>query len=57
MFIMKNLKKLSRNQLKRVKGGYKMCIGELPNYGCAENMCGVNNACRNSDQISGSCMV
>lgn len=55
---MKNLKKLSRENLKSIKGGYKMCIEELPNYGCGDGECCYNNACRRfSDLPAGSCMV
>ncbi|WP_410493845.1 bacteriocin-like protein [Chryseobacterium sp. T16E-39] len=57
---MKNSKKISRENLKSIKGGFKACNGELPNYGCgdASVFCCASQGCRRvSDLPPGSCIV
>lgn len=57
---MKNLKKISRQNLKSIKGGFKMCDSELPNFGCGSadvNCCGPGGCRRIADLPPGSCVI
>jgi hypothetical protein len=57
---MKNLKKVSRESLKSIKGGFKRCESDQPNYGCgdAEFFCCGPGGCRKiSDLPPGSCII
>lgn len=55
---MKNLNKISRENLKSIKGGFKMCNAELPNFGCGNDFCCGPGGCRRiSDLPPGSCVA
>lgn len=57
---MKNSKKISRENLKSIKGGFKMCNAELPNFGCGDPStfcCGPQGCRRISDLPPGSCVI
>ncbi|MDG4652670.1 bacteriocin-like protein [Chryseobacterium arthrosphaerae] len=57
---MKNLKKVSRESLKSIKGGFKMCNSELPNFGCGDAeifCCGPGGCRRIADLPPGSCSI
>jgi hypothetical protein len=57
---MKNLKKISRQSLKTIKGGFARCDSEQPNFGCgsADVFCCGPGGCRKiADLPPGSCIV
>lgn len=57
---MKNLNKISRQSLKSIKGGFKMCDNEALNYGCGDAeffCCGPGGCRRISDLKPGSCIA
>ncbi|BEV04780.1 MULTISPECIES: bacteriocin-like protein [Chryseobacterium] len=57
---MKNLKKISRQSLKSIKGGFKMCDANQENFGCGDSSifcCGPGGCRRIQDLPPGSCIV
>ncbi|WP_157844705.1 bacteriocin-like protein [Chryseobacterium sp. Leaf405] len=57
---MKNLKKVSRESLKSIKGGFKRCESDQENQGCGDALtfcCGPGGCRRISDLPPGSCII
>jgi hypothetical protein len=58
--IMKNLKKVSRQSLKSIKGGFARCDSEQENHGCGDATifcCGPGGCRKISDLPLGSCII
>ncbi|WP_345989817.1 hypothetical protein AAEU33_19670 [Chryseobacterium sp. Chry.R1] len=39
------LRKLGKNELKVVNGGFRQCLASGPNQGCGPNECCIGSAC------------